>query len=145
MSRNIDLKKKRRSKRQDPVSDVTKFTGSIKGDSFFINQIKPNGEEDVARIVGLIKPQESYLSIEVGLRLTGSWLVSIAGSIVIAIIAAYMYTFIGWRLFDHTITNAAMPYLLLIVTAIYINLRYYSNKATGLIEEMVFWLELEPY
>lgn len=138
-----NLKRDRKTIKHKESGMTPLYTGAIEGDRFTINSHKHNGDEDIVKITGLISDRGSHLEVELRLHFTSSWLAIIAGSIVIALVAAYMYIFIGEKLFDLLIASPAIPYLLLVTLSVYINLRRYSNKAQSMIEHIIDWLELE--
>lgn len=119
------------------------FTGAIEGDRFYLILHKYNGDEDIVKVSGVMSNQGDHLQLDLRLLISGSWMVTFAGSIVLALVAAYMYGFIGENLFDVVLSTPVMPYLILVVTAIYINLKRFSNKAFSMLEQIVYWLELE--
>lgn len=138
-----NLKRDRKTIKRKASGISPLYTGAIEGNRFTINSHKYNGDEDIVRITGLIIDRGSQLELELRLLFTSSWLANIAGSIVIALVAAYMYLFIGERLFELLIASPAIPYLLLVTLSVYINLRRYNNKAHSMIEDIIEWLELE--
>lgn len=119
------------------------FTGTFEEEKIILNTHKYNGDEDIVKISGQLKAKGQYQCMEIQLLITTSYLVTFAASIIIALVAAYMYTYIGEKIFHRIFSNEMMPYLILVISAIYINLRRYSNKATALLGHLVYWLELE--
>ncbi len=138
-----ELSGKRRTLKKNGGARAPLYSGTLEGDRFILYAHKYNGEEDLVKITGTIRTSGKYLKVELRLMLTGSWLVALAAGIVIALVAAYVYTFIGEKVFYHLLANPFMPYVILTVTAIYINLRRYSSKAVSMLEQLVYWLELE--
>jgi hypothetical protein len=134
---------KRKMLNQGKSSGTPLFTGAMEGEQFTLCTHKANGEEDVVKIAGKIGLEDHKLTLEIRLLYTNTWLATMAGSIVIAMAAAYLYTLIGEKILDIKLTIAAMPYLILTLGAVYVNLKRFSNKATLLFEQLMYWLELE--
>ncbi|MFO7722862.1 MAG: hypothetical protein R6V49_06525 [Bacteroidales bacterium] len=133
----------RKSMKKSQGSSVPLFTGTLEGDKLSIQSHKLNGEEDIVKIAGSLKHEDNRLEVELRLLFTGSWIATFAGTVVIALVAAYLYGFIGEKLYDRVLANPSLPYLILAATAFYFNLKRYSNKAYNMIQQLAYWLELE--
>jgi hypothetical protein len=143
LEQKIDLSGGRRTLRKTQIARAPLFTGTMEGDRFFVQLHKVNGEEDVVRVAGSLSHKDNSLVVELKLLFSGSWIVSFANTVVIALAAAFMYSYIGEKVFHRVLAIPSMPYLILTLTAIYINLRRYSNKAVQMLQQLVYWLELE--
>jgi hypothetical protein len=133
----------RKTIKKSPLSRAPLYTGTLEGDRFILQSHKSNGEEDIVRIAGSLHHQEDHMEVELRLHFSGSWIAIFAGTVVIAFVAAYMYSYVGEKVFEIATSNASMPYLILTLAAFYINLKRYSNRAYNMLQQLAYWLELE--
>jgi len=136
ISRRVGLFKK------GDVPNGIRYSGTMEGNRFQITPLKHNGDEDIATIHGEIDVKDHQLRIAVQTRFTGSYLMQTVGSIVVVMVAVYMYAYIGVNLFKAQLPEGFMMYLIALLLTVWINMRRYSQKVTALLEELMEWLEL---
>lgn len=130
--------KRRIGKQHTPV-----FSGLVEKDRFLLVSHKQGGEEDLAQIKGVITRKGILNELEVELRFTTSWLTELAAGLVLALVAAYMYGFIGMKLLIMENATPLASYFVLVMASLWINLRRYGRRAEALLEQLVNWLELK--
>lgn len=131
----------RSSRQQSELNPL--FGGSTEGDEFSVVAYQSNGAEHLVKIHGTITPGKHATRVEVRMGFTGTWLMSLVAGAVIAFAVAYLYTFLGYRIFRMPVDNNILPYLLLEILSVYVNVRRYNTKAVALVEQLIYWLELE--
>jgi magnesium-transporting ATPase (P-type) len=110
--------------------------------NFTITALKPDGDAGVVQLSGTITPGDHASQVNTQIRHTSAWLANMALSVVMALAVGYTWIALSESLFSLVVTNISMIYVALLLVAVYMNIRHFHHKATQLMEDLVYWLEL---
>jgi len=116
---------------------------TLEGQHLTVTGLKPGGDEDIVKISGHLGEGQGRLTMEVQLLPTTAGFVSMARSVVLALVAAYLYLILGSRLLGFETSNDAVIWVVLAAMATYFQLRQFSSRATLLMEHLIHQFELE--
>lgn len=119
------------------------FSGLFDGSTFELTGHNKNGGEDLVKFSGRVTSEDKHLKVEIGTSLTGTAFTSAVLGVVIALVLAFGYVFIAERVPVVSYVKEEIPYLIFPLLSVYISLKRYSARATALIEQLIYWLELE--
>jgi len=125
------------------TSKTVMFSGMFEGDVFELTGHRKNGGEDLVKFSGRIATAQNHLKVEIGTGLTATALTTVVLGIVVAMVLAYGYVFIAERMSMVSYVKEEVPYLLFPLVSLYISLKRYNARATALMEQIIYWLELE--
>ncbi len=113
------------------------------GDKLRITGMKSGGDEDMVRLDGLVTDDDVERKVVFQLKLTSNGLASAALSLVLGPVVGFLYLTIGERIMSEAISNECLVWLLVISMAVYFSLKQYSSRAEMLLEQVIYWLELQ--
>lgn len=119
------------------------FSGFFDGSSFELTSHRKSGGEDLVKFSGQVTPEQRFLKVEVHTGLTSNALTTVLLGVVIALVLAYGYIFFAERMSMISYLKEEILYLIFPVLSLYISLKRYSTKATALMEQLIYWLEME--